>query len=82
MSVRDEVRERSGGNCEIRLVTCKGRAQHQHHRLRRSQGGPDTADNLLDCCWSCHDAIHAHPAESYEKGWLRRRFEESDRDTG
>lgn len=70
-----EVRERSGGDCEARLIICTGRAQHQHHQLRRSQGGPDTADNLLDLCLRCHSWIHDHVAESVAHGFLRRRWE-------
>ena len=31
---------------------------HVHHICRRSQGGPDRAENLLTLCWRCHDEIH------------------------
>ena len=31
---------------------------HVHHIRRRSQGGPDAAENLLTLCWRCHDEIH------------------------
>ncbi len=45
-----------------------------HHRLRRSQGGPDTYVNLLHLCdiGGCHAYVHANPAESYLRGWLLR----------
>ena len=43
-----------------------------HHRLRRSQGGPDEAWNLIGCHPQCHDRIHAEPEVSFAKGWLVR----------
>jgi len=30
-----------------------------HHIKPRSVGGPDTLDNLIDLCPSCHDALHS-----------------------
>ena len=54
--------------CEV----CGARSVHLHHRKRRSQGGPDTADNLLAVCLDCHERIHANPADSYASGLLIR----------
>lgn len=60
--------------CEIGIPgICTGLTQHRHHILRRSAGGGDEAANTLDCDWACHAYVHAHPAISYERGWLRRR---------
>lgn len=64
------VRERSGGICEI----CgAARATNYQHRQNRSQAGAWSASNGLDVCGSGttgdHGYIHAHPAESYERGW-------------
>ena len=64
------VRERSGGICEI----CgAARATNYQHRQNRSQAGVWSASNGLDVCGSGttgdHGYIHAHPAESYERGW-------------
>lgn len=64
------VRERSGGVCEV----CGAqRATNYQHRKNRSQGGQWSASNGLDVCGSGttgdHGYIHAHPAESYERGW-------------
>ena len=70
--VRAEVYSRSGGWCEIRAKDCRGNVAHLHHRLMRSQGGKHTADNLAATCHSCHVFIHANPAISYQRGWLRR----------
>lgn len=64
------VRERSGGICE---VCGKARATNFQHRKNRSQAGQWSASNGLDVCGSGttgdHGYIHAHPAESYERGW-------------
>lgn len=59
--------------CEAGTQVCTGRAAHRHHRRMRSQGGGNEPSNLLAVCPSCHDYIHAHPSESYERGWLLRR---------
>ena len=75
MSIRDEVRERSGGNCEARMIVCTGRAQHIHHKLMRSQGGENTQENMIAVCLRCHHQIHMNPKDSYAHGFLRRRFE-------
>lgn len=62
-----------GGDCEARTSACAGQAVDAHEKLRRGQGGSivDPA-NIILVCRECHDYIHAHPAESYESGWLFR----------
>lgn len=72
--VRAEVASRSGGLCEIGLEgICRVKADCFHHRLMRSQGGADTAENLLHLCNpGCHAYVHVNPEESYERGWLLR----------
>lgn len=50
---------------------CVDQPAHRHHVLLRSHGGGDERSNTLDVCRVCHDYIHAHPAEAYERGWLR-----------
>lgn len=68
------VEGRADGKCEARCApNCQRRGTQAHHMLMRSQGGTDDPDNLLWVCAPCHDQIHMHPAESYERGWLRRR---------
>lgn len=60
--------------CEAGITgVCTGRAEHRHHKLRRSQGGTDDADNTADLCAACHSWAHGHPAASYELDLLRRR---------
>lgn len=69
-TARRIVRQRSGGDCEVRISgVCKGRAREFHHRKNRSQGGQWTPSNALDLCSSCHMYITTHPAAAREKGW-------------
>jgi len=67
--------ERAGGLCEARWDGCGGLGEHAHHIRRRSQGGADTADNLLIVCHRCHSAIHSHPTLASRKGHLKLRKE-------
>jgi hypothetical protein len=60
--------------CEVgRAGCCTGRAEHRHHRLRRSQGGSDDPANTIDVCGACHALIHSRPALGYAHGWLLHR---------
>lgn len=68
--VAEEVGRRSHGLCEARLRGCTHLAESLHHRLLRKHGGPNTPACLLAVCESCHRAIHANPADSYERGLL------------
>lgn len=75
LAARTEVAERSKGWCEIRVRgVCEGRGVQAHHRLRRSQGGPDIAANLAWTCDACHRFVHAHPEWAYAMGFLLRRL--------
>lgn len=67
---RQAVFARSAGRCEARWDGCTGVVQHAHHRLRRSQGGKHTPENLLAVCSHCHERIHANPARAFELGHL------------
>jgi len=63
------VQRRSGGRCE----GCGRKpATEMHHRLYRSQGGPDDVQNLLHLCGrgntsGCHGIAHTGPGR--EAGW-------------
>jgi len=73
---RKIVAGRSGGRCEASIRgVCSGGAECVHHVLRRSQGGGHEPENLLHLCHRCHGWVHANPAVSMEKGWLRKRGE-------
>ncbi len=54
-AVRRAVLDRDDWQCQH----CgSGGPLHIHHLRRRSQGGPDLAENLLTLCWRCHDEVH------------------------
>lgn len=72
--VRAWVIDRAKGRCEVRADGCTGHADHVHHVVLRAQGGADTPDNLLASCWRCHSFVHANPALSRERGWLRSPY--------
>jgi hypothetical protein len=72
VAAKQVVRHRSGGRCEARWENCTGRAEHAHHRLRRSQGGGHTPENLLDVCGICHLSIHSQVARAVNAGFLVR----------
>jgi len=52
-------------------ITCWGRLD-PHHILRRSQGGPDEATNLITLCRAHHSAVHEQVARSITLGLLRK----------
>lgn len=72
------VKKRSGGVCE----GCgQAKATDVHHRLYRSRGGLDAAENLLHLCGGPsglpggnHSGCHgvAHTAEGEARGWSVR----------
>jgi len=55
--VRYKIFFRSEGNCEVVLegVRCRRVPQDHHHVQKRSQGGSETADNVLAICRDHHD---------------------------
>lgn len=75
--VKVAVRARAGGCCEAQpyrpTLACSGRFEF-HHRLRRSQGGEDTVENLLYVCSTHHAHIHAWPEWARQNGLLRGRY--------
>mgnify|MGYP001566899228 CR=1 FL=1 len=52
-----EVFYRAEGHCEVTLegVRCPRWCRDYHHVQKRSQGGPDTGDNVLAICRDHHD---------------------------
>jgi hypothetical protein len=67
------VVERSLGMCEIAIAgLCEGRGAGVHHRIKRGQGGPWAAANLLHACGSgttgCHGWAELHPTQANELG--------------
>lgn len=73
--VREIVKERSGGFCE---VCAQAWAVQIHHRRPRALGGsrdPATnqPSNLLHLCLQCHQHIESHRGQALRQGWLVRQ---------
>lgn len=77
--VRAQLRQRSGGLCEIHLHgICAETATEASHRIKRGAGGRHGAaaerngrpSNLTYSCSPCHAHIHQHPAASRDWGWM------------
>lgn len=69
--VFDRASEINFPACEAMVPgVCSCEATHWHHRKLRSQGGGDEASSTLAVCHLCHDYLHKHTGEAYEKGWL------------
>lgn len=72
--VVEAVIARSGGRCEGQVAdVCTGRAQHLHHRVRRSQGGPHTVENIVHLCEACHTWAHGNVTEARVLGLISSR---------
>jgi hypothetical protein len=60
--LREEAWQRSGGFCERKLPGCQGYTPwlhgHLSHIISRGAGGPDTLQNSLWSCASCHAKSH------------------------
>lgn len=65
-ALRRATYERDGGRCRachrlVRLYTSDlFQLAHRHHVVYRSAGGPDTIENSIILCLTCHDAEHRH----------------------
>jgi hypothetical protein len=46
-----------------------GGARHNAERMY-------SMDSLVLLCRPCHEHVHAHPAESYEQGWLVHTYDD------
>jgi hypothetical protein len=72
--VRRRVFARDGDRCVVRAgAGCTGRAEHAHHVILRSRGGPDEDWNEVSVCHWCHRFLHDHPAWATEHGWIKSR---------
>ena len=70
-AVAQAVIDRADGRCEVmNFPVCVGQAGPIHHR--KISGREHSVENCVHICKPCHDWIHAHPAVSYEQGWLIR----------
>lgn len=75
-ALRHAVWVRDAGLCQY----CAGRVGEDeaevHHRLLRSRGGQDSAENLITLHPVCHQGIHANPAKATEHGFMCPRTED------
>lgn len=71
----DQRDGRSCARCGKSLYTVYGARHHRKLRSQASKAEKHTASNLIDVCETCHRWIHAHPAESYERGYLIHSYE-------
>lgn len=74
-AVRRAVRERDRGCVAARFpglahISCVGGTQC-HHLWRKSQGGPNTVDNLKLLCAAHHLWVHEHPSAARRLDLLR-----------
>ncbi|RQW10421.1 hypothetical protein EH198_16365 [Paenibacillus rhizophilus] len=76
--VRKEVRERSGGICELR-IRCHGApaVQQAHLTGRKQLTHKTTADDLRDACIACHRYIDETPEGIRYKRKIRGDHNES-----
>ena len=61
-SVDEQLKERSGGLCEVR-VKCRGTwaVQRAHTKGRRTIERKTTVDDLFDACLACHNWMDQDP---------------------
>lgn len=59
-------------------IICNDRGNLElHHVEPRSDGGSDSADNLVHICKDCHDIIHSKPSSALnEDGGLKDKYRE------
>lgn len=55
--VKEAVLAQQQGHC----LMCKGKIEHFHHIVPRSQGGSNTIGNQAGLCTKCHNKIHTQP---------------------
>lgn len=68
--LRVVVYTRSRGRCDLCGEPASPSRWECHHRKLKSQGGPDSAVNLITLHRFCHSHVHLHPKWSYGHGFL------------
>jgi hypothetical protein len=76
LAVRKLVYKRDAWCCVRCGLFVMGQPHNVHHRIRRSQLGPHSPENLILLCGSgttgCHGWVHANPKVARLNGWLLR----------
>jgi hypothetical protein len=68
ITVRDAVKDRAKGKCEICGITLQQVSYHlgsMHHRFKKEYGGVDSLENLLYLCIYCHRWVHEDEYSSF-----------------
>lgn len=69
-AVRAAVLERDDYSCRVcGYYVGSGDLAQLHHKLKRSQGGQDTAENLITVDPICHADIEDNPKWAVEQGY-------------
>lgn len=75
---REEVIARQQGYCWWCGIVLSGKVDI-HHRKLRSQGGQDTAENLVALHQLCHnlsrEAVHANPKLANSRGFIVKSWQ-------
>ena len=58
LNVREYVLVRDKHTCQCCRGKSKDKKLETHHITFKSKGGPDTPDNLVTLCHTCHDGFH------------------------
>lgn len=67
-NVKQYVLHRDGYQCRSGKKGKHSKKLHVHHVIFKSKGGPDTPENLLTLCETCHQDLHAGKFELKAKG--------------
>lgn len=86
-SVREDVLERDSYKCRFCEISDEehrskyGRGLTAHHIIPRRDGGPDTLENLITVCQSCHNTLERTHAKAVSgEGSQREPVEGRDED--
>lgn len=73
-AMKAAVRKRDDFACARCGINVLGRNHSIHHRVRRSQGGRNTMENLVTLCGDgvagCHGWVHGNVAAARTGGWI------------
>ena len=79
MTVREQVRERSGGRCEL----CRSKEGVQHHHIIHGRGRRkecETVESVIALCWEHHHGTygvhgsHGHVLDLKLKKALQKKY--------
>lgn len=73
--IAEKMKDPANHRCSIRKEgVCTGATEQWDHEIPRSIRPDLITDprNIRPTCFMCHNYIGDHPAEAYEKGWLKK----------